>query len=75
MPSSPAAAAGHERVADLTAFLTVVGAVPDPRARRGVRHSLAQLLAVGVSAVIAGARSFAAIGEWAAARGHVSTVT
>jgi len=51
----------------LSALLTVFGAVPDPRARRGVRHSLAHLLAVGVEAVIAGAGSFAAIGQWAAA--------
>ena len=39
--------------------------VPDPRDPRGVRHALAGLLAVGVAAVLAGARSFAAIGEWA----------
>jgi len=31
-----------------------------------VRHPLPQLLAVGLSAVMAGARSFAAIDEWAA---------
>ncbi|MGW7617531.1 transposase family protein [Streptomyces antimycoticus] len=36
---------------------------PDPRAGRGRRHSLAGLLAVGVAAVIAGSRSFAAIGQ------------
>ena len=40
--------------------------VPDPRHRRGVRHRLAAILAVGLTAVIAGSRSFAAIGEWAA---------
>jgi len=40
--------------------------VPDPRHRRGVRHRLAAILAVGLAAVIAGSRSFAAIGEWAA---------
>ncbi|MGH3951200.1 MAG: transposase family protein, partial [Pseudonocardiaceae bacterium] len=34
---------------------------------RGVRYPLVGLLAVAVSAVLAGARSFAAIGEWAAA--------
>jgi len=39
--------------------------VPDPRDPRGVRHALPGLLAVGVAAVLAGARSFAAIGEWA----------
>jgi predicted transposase YbfD/YdcC len=43
--------------------------VPDPRKRRGRRHQLAGLLAVGVAAVIAGSRSFAAIGQWAADAG------
>src|SRR5688572_16536966 len=40
--------------------------VPDPRRRRGVRHSLASILLLAASAVAAGARSFTAIGEWAA---------
>jgi len=40
--------------------------VGDPRARRGVRHRFAGLLAVGLAAVLAGARSFTAIGEWVA---------
>jgi hypothetical protein len=47
-------------------FLTQV---PEPRKRRGRRHPLAGLLAVGVAAVIAGARSFAAVGQWAADAG------
>ena len=38
--------------------------VPDPRARRGVRHQFAVILAVALTAVLAGARSFTAIGEW-----------
>jgi predicted transposase YbfD/YdcC len=37
--------------------------VPDPR---GVRHTLTSLLLAAVAAVLAGARSFTAIGEWAA---------
>jgi hypothetical protein len=37
--------------------------VPDPRDRRRVRHRLASLLSVAVCAVLAGARSLAAIGE------------
>jgi hypothetical protein len=41
-----------------------LGAVPDPRRRRGVRYRLASLLAV--RAVLAGASMFAAIGDWAA---------
>jgi predicted transposase YbfD/YdcC len=39
--------------------------VADPRARRGVRHRCCTILAVGVCAVLAGARSFTAIAEWA----------
>jgi predicted transposase YbfD/YdcC len=52
-----------ERVADLREYLD---RVPDPRARRGVRHSAGSLLALTAAAVLAGARSFAAIGEWIA---------
>ena len=40
--------------------------VPDPRDRRGVRHTLTSLLLTAVAAALAGARSFAAAGEWAA---------
>ena len=47
-------------------LLPVLAAVPDPRARRGVRHRLAVILGLAVCAVLAGARSFTAIAEWAA---------
>lgn len=47
-----------------TGILEVLDQVPDPRARRGVRHRLAAILAVALSAVCAGARSFTAIAEW-----------
>jgi hypothetical protein len=40
--------------------------VPDPRDPRGVRHTLTSLLLTAVAAVLAGARSFAAVGEWVA---------
>ena len=40
--------------------------VPDPRDRRGLRHSLTSVLLAAVAAVLAGARSFAAVGEWVA---------
>jgi hypothetical protein len=43
--------------------------VPDPRKKRGRRHPLAGLLAVGIAAVVAGSRSFAAIGQRAADAG------
>jgi predicted transposase YbfD/YdcC len=63
MTSSPIPAARSQYLLDLLAQ------VPDPRKRRGRRHTLAGLLAVGVAAVIAGSRSFAAIGQWAADAG------
>jgi hypothetical protein len=40
--------------------------VSDPRDPRGVRHTLTSLLLAAVAAVLAGARSFTAIGEWVA---------
>src|SRR5664280_1086186 len=49
------------------ALLAALNAVPDPRKRRGVRHRLPGILAIAACAVIAGARSFVAIAEWAAA--------
>ena len=59
MTSSPMAAARCQHLLDLLAQ------VPDPRKKRGRRHPLAGLLAVGIAAVIAGSKSFAAIGQWA----------
>jgi hypothetical protein len=50
-------------------LLDLLSRVPDPRERRGRRHQLAGLPAVGAAAVIAGSRSFAAIGQWAADAG------
>lgn len=46
-------------------LLDLLARMPDPRDPRGVRYPLAGMLAVAVSAVLTGARSFAAIGEWA----------
>jgi predicted transposase YbfD/YdcC len=63
MTSSPIPAARSQYLLDLLAQ------VPDPRKRRGRRHALAGLLAVGIAAVVAGSRSFAAIGQWAADAG------
>jgi hypothetical protein len=64
MPSSSLAAAARGQY-----LLDLLAQLPDPRNRRGRRHSLAGLLAVGVAAVTAGSRSFAAIGQWAADAG------
>jgi hypothetical protein len=47
-------------------LLTYLAAVPDPRAARGRRHPLVAILGVAAAAVLAGARSIAAIAEWAA---------
>ena len=63
MTSSPIPAAARSQY-----LLELLAQVPDPRKRRGIRHPLAGLLAVGVAAVIAGAKSFAA-GQWAADAG------
>ena len=40
--------------------------VPDPRRRRGVRHKIQSILGTGICAVLAGARTFTAMAEWAA---------
>jgi hypothetical protein len=63
MTSSPIPAARSQYLLDLLVQ------VPDPRKRRGRRHPLAGLLAVGIAAVIAGSKSFAAIGQWVADAG------
>jgi predicted transposase YbfD/YdcC len=47
-------------------LLAVLAMVADPRHRRGVRHRLVVILGLAVCAVLAGARSFTAIAEWAA---------
>jgi predicted transposase YbfD/YdcC len=59
MTSSPMPAARCQYL------LHLLAQVPDPRKRRGRRHPLTGLLATGIAAVIAGSRSFAAIGQWA----------
>jgi predicted transposase YbfD/YdcC len=59
---APAALAPHQ----CRSLLCGLGQLPDPRQRRGRRHPLAGVLGVAVAAVLAGARSLAAIGEWAA---------
>jgi len=68
MPSSRTAPASSQPlgVASASALLSLLESVPDPRRARGIRHQLSGILAVGIAAVAAGARSFAAIGQWAA---------
>ena len=76
MPAAPSSLTGPAIGQLLTAaqalgpkrarLLPVLAAVPDPQARRGVRHQLAVILSLALCAVLAGARSFTAIAEWAA---------
>jgi predicted transposase YbfD/YdcC len=47
-------------------LLAYLATIRDPRAGRGRRHSLVAILALAAAAVLTGARSVAAIAEWAA---------
>jgi len=47
---------------DLLGYLATI---PDPRSSRGRRHPLVAILAMTAAAVLTGARSLAAVGEWA----------
>jgi Domain of unknown function (DUF4338)/DDE_Tnp_1-associated/Transposase DDE domain len=42
-----------------------ISGLVDPRAARGIRHSLVSVLTIAVAAVICGARSYIGIAEWA----------
>src|SRR3954462_6997381 len=53
-----------------SSLVTALAAVPDPRHRRGRRHQLTGLLAIGACACLTGSSSYVAIGEWAAAQGQ-----
>jgi predicted transposase YbfD/YdcC len=71
-PSSPIPAVAHRLTAPAALaphqcrdLLDHLAQVADPRHRRGRRHALTTVLAVAVAAVLAGASSLAAIGEWA----------
>lgn len=55
-------AAGVEPGDDLLAALALV---PDPRKARGRRYRLVTVLGIAVAAVLAGARSWVAVAEWA----------
>lgn len=47
-----------------------LGKVADPRMRRGIRHPMLSVLAMAACATLAGARSLAAIAQWAAELSH-----
>jgi DDE family transposase len=62
-------ALGHAdplRPAETPHLLAYLATVSDPRTRAGRRHSLVAILVLAAAAVLAGARSIAAIAEWAA---------
>jgi predicted transposase YbfD/YdcC len=52
-----------------SSLAAALAAVPDARRRRGRRHELTGVLAIGACACLTGATSYVAIGEWAAAQG------
>ncbi len=64
--SSSTTAPDRSNVQRQVLLLSVLASVPDPRDPRGVRYPLAGMLGMAVTAVLAGACSFAAIGQWAA---------
>jgi hypothetical protein len=71
MPSSPTATSVRPDAHDsglrrAGGLLEVLERLPDPRRRRGVRHRVGGIVAVALTAVLAGARSYAAIASWAA---------
>lgn len=51
-------------------LVEALSAVPDPRKPRGVRHGVLAVLLLGACAVLAGARSFVAVAEYAHDAGH-----
>src|SRR5947208_654746 len=53
-----------------SSLAAALAAVPDARHRRGRRHELSGVLAMGACASLTGATSYVAIGEWAAAQGQ-----
>ncbi|GAA4369485.1 ISAs1 family transposase [Paeniglutamicibacter cryotolerans] len=73
MPSSPISIL-HGQLEDIPEdlhhFVTpqsifqALASFPDHRKRRGIRHRLGWILAVALCAVLAGAKSFAAIADW-----------
>ena len=50
---------------ELSCTAARLASLPDPRDRRGRRHALASVLLTAACAVLAGARSYVAIGQWA----------
>ena len=68
-PLDPGDRAGTAGVA--VSLVEAFERVPDPRRARGIRHGLVPLLVLAACAVMTGARSFAAIGEYARDKGRL----
>jgi DDE_Tnp_1-associated len=66
--SSTAAASAdvQVQVPDCGRLLELLGMIPDPRCRRGIRHTLAGITAIAAAAVLADCQSLLLVGEWAA---------
>ena len=65
--SSTAAVAGDLGAgAGACGLAELLSLVPDPRKRRGIRHSVSSVLVLATAAVLAGCTSVLAVGEWAA---------
>src|SRR4051812_25689774 len=61
---------GAGDAAATSSLATALATVPEARHRRGRRHELTGMLAIAACACLTGARSYVAIGEWAAAQGQ-----
>jgi hypothetical protein len=57
------------RPVPVPSLLEALGAVPDPRQRRGRRYSAAALLTFAVCAMVCGARSLYAMAQWGREQG------
>src|SRR3954469_287695 len=70
LTDSLVAGLGEGDVLARSSLAAALAAVPDARHRRGQRHELSGVLAIGACACLTGATSYVAIGEWAATQGH-----
>ena len=64
--SLSAAAASTSEPDGARGLLLALADLPDPRSRRGIRHAAGVVVAAAICAVVAGSRSYPAIGEWVA---------
>jgi hypothetical protein len=62
---APLRDASPPQEAEPSHLLAYLATIPDPRGALGRRHPLVAILALAAAAVLTGARSFAAIAEWA----------